>query len=211
MWVRISPRVPNNAPIAQWSEQGSHKPLVPGSSPGGRTILLLRMQDFLITNLTIPNRQRIYEYAVTVTEWGDVKSIPFVVLPQQYMECWSDRIKLIVHQNSMQPIIMKTPAGSWYKVHRDIPQRNAALNLLLNEGCDSTTIIVENDRQMSPIQVVDYPIDTFVLLNVQSMHAVVNPSVDRFMLSVSITGNHTYSQIAEYIQSDGYFSGRILP
>ena len=27
----------NNAPVAQWLEQGSHKPLVAGSSPAGRT------------------------------------------------------------------------------------------------------------------------------------------------------------------------------
>ena len=30
-----------NAPVAQWLEQGTHNPLVGGSSPSGRTILFV--------------------------------------------------------------------------------------------------------------------------------------------------------------------------
>ena len=54
-------------PVAQWLEQGTHNPLVVGSSPTGPTIVLNSNSYFFSANMV--KKSQIYVYAcLTVTE-----------------------------------------------------------------------------------------------------------------------------------------------
>lgn len=91
---------------------------------------------------------------------------------------------------------LKTPPSSVYPIHIDAFRTTALNMLMVDTSSDFETFIIEKKEHSFTRYIVSYIKNQFMILNVMSLHGVINKSTNlhRTVLSIGFP-NHDYSTV----------------
>lgn len=169
---------------------------------------------FFKCNTTHPDlRQALLEKTADKNNtWQNIFGIDVCNLSPTFFEPYDNVYNLFKGLGNNRPFrysIFRFQPNTCYGWHIDYPGRTCALNLLI-DGKDSHTFCGENVKDQEKkndyinVSRVDYPDDSFILLNVQKSHTIYNFDNTRYVLTVSIDPPWDFEKTKTYLLDNNF-------